>query len=747
MDIRKLIGQMTLEEKASLCSGMGFWHTKAIERLGIPSVMLCDGPHGLRKQADAGDHLGLNESVVATCFPTAAGVAASFDRELAHWLGETLGAECQAEDVGIVLGPGANIKRSPLCGRNFEYYSEDPYLSGEMAAAHIRGVQSQNVGASLKHFAVNNQEHRRMSVDAQVDERALREIYLASFEYAVKGGKPWTVMSAYNKVNGTYASENPFLLTQVLREAWGFEGFTMTDWGACADHVKGVAAGMDLEMPSTGSLNDQKLLQAVEGGALDEVVLDQAVERILRICYRFLENRKRDPDYEREVHNHVARRIARETIVLLKNEGDLLPIGGQKVAFIGQYADAPRYQGTGSSRINTDHVTSALHAVRSVSHVTYARGFDDASDLTDQELLAEAVQTAAEAEIAVLFVGLPDTYESEGFDRAHMRLPENQNELIRAVAKVNPNTVVVLHNGAPVEMPWVGDARAILEAYLGGQAVGGATVDLLFGAVSPCAKLAETFPLKLSDTPAYPFFPGDGDVVRYNESIYVGYRYYDLKEREVLFPFGHGLTYTTFEYSNLRLDSDAIAPGGKLEVTVDITNTGKVAAKEIVQLYVHSAHAGVSRPEQELRGFEKVALEAGETKTVRFMLDSRAFAYWETRIHDWYVESGAYQIRVGASSRDIRLVAGLDIMANKPLPLKVGPDTTLGDILTLPGGQQALEPLTKQFGAMLGGGGDAATAAMMEAVTRYLPLHAVRSFAGDAFTDEVMQGIIDAMNR
>lgn len=748
MDIHHLVSQMTLEEKASLCSGNGYWYTKAIDRLQIPSVMMTDGPHGLRKQIESGDHLGINDSVEATCFPTAAGLASSFDRELLHLLGETLGEECQAEAVAILLGPGANIKRSPLCGRNFEYFSEDPLLSGELAAAYIRGVQSKNVGVSLKHFAVNNQEHRRMTTNAVVDERALREIYLASFEYAVKGGKPWTVMCAYNKLNGVYGSENPFTLTQVLRDEWGFDGFTVTDWGACNEHVEGVRAGLDLEMPSTGTANDQKLVDAVRSGLIAEEVVDRTVERILTICYRYLDNRDASAVYDRGAHHHMARRIARESMVLLKNERQLLPLGKQKIAFIGKYAEKPRYQGTGSSRVNASYILSALEAARSVSKVTYAQGFADQKDATDEKLLAEAVDVAAQADVAVLFVGLPDPFESEGFDRAHMRLPDCQVELIREVARVNDKVVVVLHNGAPVEMPWADDVQAILEVYLGGEAVGGATVDILFGAVSPCGKLAETIPHKLSDTPCHGFFPGDGDTVTYHESIYVGYRYYDMKEMNVRYPFGYGLSYTTFDYSNLRLSSDAIDPDGSITVSVDITNTGKISAKEIVQLYVRSAHEGVSRPEQELKAFEKVALDPGQTKTVRLALDSRAFAYWETRIHDWYVEGGTYEIRVGASSRDIRLSAQVEISANKPLPLRVTPDTPLGDILMLPGAHQVLAPLLKQFeGFMSDDGQDSATEAMGEAVLKYLPLHTVKSFAGDAFPDAMMWQLIHALNR
>lgn len=752
MNIKELIAQMTLDEKAAFCSGLGFWNTKPLERLGIPSVMVTDGPHGLRKQAGVGDHLGINDSVQATCFPTAAALACSFDRSLLYTMGEALGDECQAENVAVVLGPGANIKRSPLCGRNFEYFSEDPFLSGEMAAALIRGIQSKNVGTSLKHFAVNNQEHRRMSVDVHVDERALREIYLASFEYAVKRGRPWTVMCAYNKLDGVYGSENPFTLTKVLRDEWGFDGFTVTDWGACNDHVKGVAAGLDLEMPSLSGDSDRKLANAVRAGEIAESVLDRAVERILTICSLFLENRDKGVIYEREVHDHIARRIARDTIVLLKNEGNLLPLTNGKIAFIGKYAEQPRFQGTGSSRINASHVTSALSAVRSVAKVSYAQGYDDTTDLINQTLLAEAVETAKAADIAVLFIGLPNTYESEGFDRSHMRLPENQLALIDAVASVNAKTIVVLHNGSPVEMPWADHVAAILDVYLGGQAVGGATIDVLFGAVNPSGKLAETIPMKLSDTPCYCWFPGEGDSVTYNESIYVGYRHYDTREMAVRFPFGHGLSYTTFSYGNLTVDKDVVSPDGSLMVTVDITNTGHIAGKEVVQLYVRSAHDGegcVSRAKQELKAFDKVMLEPSETKTVRFTLDPRAFAYWESRIHDWYVESGAYELHVGASSRDIRLKTSITISPNKPLPINITADTPLCDLLTLQGAQAVLGPLLEGMKGIAGPPekNDPTTVAMMDAAMRELPLHAVRNMAGGHFTDEIMRGLLAALTQ
>ncbi|MCL1795389.1 MAG: glycoside hydrolase family 3 C-terminal domain-containing protein [Clostridia bacterium] len=751
LDIPQMISQMTLEEKASLLSGNGFWWTKGVERVNLPPVMLTDGPHGLRKQRQAGageDHLGIHDSIESTCFPTAAGLACSFDRSLMHLLGETLGEECQAEDVAVLLGPGANIKRSPLCGRNFEYFSEDPYLSGEMAAAHIRGVQSKHIGTSLKHYALNNQEHRRMSVDVRVDERAMREIYLASFEGAVKGGKPWTVMCSYNKVDGVYASENPFLLTQVLREEWGFDGFTVTDWGACADHVKGVLAGMDLMMPATGTWQDEALVKAVQAGEVSEALIDQAVARLLTIIRRYLENRDVDALYDRGAHHDIARRIARESMVLLKNDGNLLPLGSQSVAFIGKYAANPRYQGAGSSLINASRIEDAVSAVKPVADIVFAPGFDDAGD-ENPVLLYEAVEAAKKADVAVLFVGLPAAYESEGFDREHMCLPKQQVGLIEAVRAVNENVVVVLHNGSPVEMPWAKDVPAILEAYLGGQAVGGAVVDILFGAENPSGKLAETFPHELSDTPCYMFFPGDGDTVRYNESVYVGYRYYDTKGMDVLFPFGHGLSYTTFEYGNLRLSGADMPLGGQLTVEVDITNTGAVAGREIVQLYVRSAHSGISRPIHELRGFEKLSLSPGETRTAVFTLDSRAFAYWEVRIHDWHVEGGSYEIQVGASSRDIRLTAPVTVSAVRPLPQHVDMDTTLGDILALPGGAQIIGPIMKGFETLADDSAakDEGSAAIFDAIARYMPLHGILSFAGGQVTKEMLQEIVAMLNR
>lgn len=748
MDIQRIISEMTLEEKTALLSGKDFWHLKGVERLGIPEIMVTDGPHGLRKQAGTSDHLGLNASVPATAFPTAAATACSFDRELIYEMGEALGEMCQQEDVAVILGPGTNIKRSPLCGRNFEYFSEDPYLAGEMAAALILGVQSKNVGTSVKHFAMNNQETRRMSVSVLADERTKREIYLAPFETAIKKGKPWTVMCSYNKIGGVYSSENRRLLNDLLRGEWGFEGMTMTDWGACSDHIEGVRAGMDLAMPSLGDSADKQLADAVRDGVLDEKYVNEAVERVLNVIQKFTENRKKDPDFFLGAQHHQARKIARESAVLLKNDG-VLPLKSKgKIAFIGAFAETPRYQGGGSSHINASEITSALQAVRSVAKVEYAKGYSIDTDQVNPELQAEAVALAKKADVAVLFVGLTDAYESEGYDRSHMRMPENQNALIDAVCAVNDRVVVVLHNGSPVEMPWTDKVGGILEMYLGGQAVGGAAVDLLFGAVSPSGKLAETFPMHLEDNPSYLNFPGNGDQVEYREGIYVGYRWYDTRKMPVRWAFGHGLSYTQFEYSNLRVNKEKIAQGEGVHVAIDVKNVGHMGAKEVVQLYVHSVHDGVARPEQELKGFEKVYIAPGKTETVEFELNPRAFAYYESAIRDWYVEGGAYEIRIGASSRDVRAAKTIEIEAGKPIPVRVTMDTTFGDLMKIPGSQPILQPVMGGMMAQFGGvPEDDSMSGMMDAMVGFMPLHALKSFGGGQVSDKMLEEMIAALNR
>jgi beta-glucosidase len=604
-------------------------------------------------------------------------------------MGEALGEEAIAEGVSIVLGPGVNIKRSPLCGRNFEYFSEDPYLSGEMAAAHINGVQSKGIGTSLKHFAANNQETRRFSSDSIIDERTLYEIYLPAFKKAVTAAKPTTVMCSYNRLNGTYASENKELLTRILRDEWGFDGVVVSDWGAVNDRIMALEAGLELEMPAWGGyINDKKIAEAVKNGELPESVLDQAVERLLRLVERVVIKEKKE--YDKEKHDALARRIAAESIVLLKNDG-LLPLKKDaRIAFIGEFAEKPRYQGAGSSQVNPIKLTSALEAAVSYCKVDYAKGYiAGACEDADPALEAEAVAAAKKADVCVLFVGLPPAYESEGFDRGHMRLPPGQIKLIEAVTAANPNLVVVLHNGAPVEMPWAEAVPAILEGYLGGQAGGGAVCDILFGAANPCGKLAESFPKKLSDNPSYLYYLGECDTNEYREGIFVGYRYYDAKEAEVLFPFGHGLSYTTFEYSNLRLGAAEIKDTEKLNVSVDVTNTGQMAGKEIVQLYTGAKDKDdrVIRAPKELKGFEKVELKPGETKTVTFELDKSAFAYFSAKIHDWHVLTGAYRVMIGRSSRDIPLEGEINVSSDVKIPMKADINTPVRDLLRMNGGE------------------------------------------------------------
>ncbi|PFE01324.1 glycosyl hydrolase [Bacillus cereus] len=754
-DIKQIISQMTLEEKASLCSGLDFWNTKGIERLGIPSIMVTDGPHGLRKQAEGADHLGIYNSVPATCFPSAVGLASTWNKELIKQVGVALGEECQAEHVGVLLGPGANIKRSPLCGRNFEYFSEDPYLSSQMAANHINGVQSQGVGTSLKHFAANNQEHRRMSTDAIVDERTLREIYLASFEGAVKEAQPWTVMSAYNKVNGEYASENNYLLNDILKNEWGFEGFVVSDWGAVNERVAGLANGLELEMPASFGIGEKKIIDAVNGGQLSVEKLDQAVERLLNIIFKAADNKREHAVYSKDAHHQLARKVARESMVLLKNEDDILPLKkAGTVAVIGGFAKAPRYQGGGSSHINPTKLESILEEIETVSgkntNVLFAEGYDLADDALDENMINVAKEVAAGADTVVLFVGLPDRYESEGYDRKHLHMPENHVQLIEAVAEVQSNIVVVLSNGAPIEMPWIGKVKGILEGYLGGQALGGAIADLLFGDANPSGKLAETFPKVLSDNPSYLNFPGEGDIVEYKEGVFVGYRYYDTKNIEPLFPFGFGLSYTKFEYGNLSINKKEIKDTETVSVSVNVKNTGNAVGKEIVQLYIKDVESSVIRPEKELKGFEKVELQPGEEKTVTFTLAKRAFAYYNVELKDWYVETGEFEILVGKSSKEIVLHESIYVQSTTFIRKPVHRNTLLGDLFT----DQSLAPIAKELMAKALEGsplasmseGDSDTSELMDAMLGYMPLRALVNFSAGAFTEEMLSEMIELLN-
>lgn len=698
MNIKELISKMTLEEKAGLCSGLNFWETKPVDRLCIPSILMTDGPHGLRKvshQLAGGSLLDDSEkSVPATCFPPAALSACSFDRELLRELGEAIADEAIAENISIVLGPGVNIKRSPLCGRNFEYFSEDPYLAGEMGASFIKGTESKGVGTSLKHYTANEQETRRWSSDSQIDERTLREIYLPAFEKSVKAGKPATVMCAYNKVNGEYASENHRLLTEILRDEWGFDGVVVSDWGAVNDRVKGLKAGLELEMPGVAvPSNDEDIVKAVKSGELSEETLDLAVRRLLNLIARTLNEGEAKP-FDKEKHNLLALKIASESMVLMKNDNSILPLKKDvKVVFIGEFAESPRYQGAGSSEVNPIKMTSALDAVKDNKNVTYCKGYNtNRCDEPDEALVSEAVAAAKDADVCVLFVGLPPAYESEGYDRTHMRMPGGQNKLIEAVCAVNKSVVVVLHNGSPVEMPWVSKVDGLLEAYLGGQAGGAAVVDILFGAVNPCGKLAESIPLKLSDNPSYLYYFGERDVTEYREGVFVGYRYYDTKEMAVQFPFGYGLSYTAFEYSNLKLDKTEMKDTDILTVTIDVKNTGSVAGKEIVQLYVGVKEKDdrLIRADKELRDFAKVSLNPGETKKVKFMLDKTAFMYYNTEMSDWHVLTDVYKIMVARSSRDIAACAEVKVESTVEIPFKAHVNTTIRDIKRMKNGEEFL---------------------------------------------------------
>lgn len=751
-DFKKMVSELTLEEKAGLCSGLNFWRTKSVERLGIPSIMMTDGPHGLRKQqGGSGDHLGIGDSTPSTCFPSGAGLASSWNRALVEQVGTALGEECQAEDVSIVLGPALNIKRSPLCGRNFEYFSEDPFLSGELAASHIRGVQSQGVGTSAKHYAVNNQEHRRMTVDAVVDERTLREVYLAGFEGAVKQSQPWTVMSAYNKVNGEYASENSYLLTDILRNEWGFEGFVVSDWGAVNERVASLTAGLELEMPGNGGLGDNKIIAAVNNGDLTLEQLDLAVERILQIVFKATDHSIQDADYSREEHHQLARTVAAESMVLLKNNDNLLPLSKDaKIAIIGELAKQPRYQGGGSSHIvptKLDIPFEEIHtAMGGSSEVVYAQGYELAKDDVDNDLIAEAVQAAVLADVAIVFAGLPDRYESEGYDRLHMRLPDNHTKLIEAIAEAQPNIVVVLSNGSPVEMPWIVQVKGVLETYLGGQASGGAIADLIFGTVNPSGKLAETFPKDLRHNPSHCNFPGEGDRVEYREGLLVGYKHYEARGIEPLFPFGHGLSYTTFEYSDLKVDKETLYDNDILQVSVNVKNTGDRAGKEVVQLYVRDSESSVMRPEKELKGFQKLTLEPGESQTVTFELNKRSFAYYHVELKDWHVETGEFEILIGGSSVTIAERKTVYVTSTVTIKKAFTRNSTLGDIMKNRVGAQMIQAMTQKSTNHATSEASEQTQQMMNAVMLSMPLRGLLAFSQGALTEEKLNGILHQLN-
>ena len=746
-DIEHTLAQLTLEEKASLLSGHDFWNTPAIERDGVhvPAMLLTDGPHGVRKQKADGDELGLGESEPATCFPTAVTLGSTWDTNLTERVGEALGRESRALGLSVLLGPGANIKRDPRCGRNFEYLSEDPVLSGDLAAALIRGIQSQGVGASLKHFAANNQETDRMRVSAEVDQRTLREIYLASFERAVKASDPWTIMCSYNKINGTYASHHRWLLTEVLRDEWGWDGLVMSDWGAVRDRVAAVAAGLDLEMPSSGGRTTALVIDAVHAGTLDEAVVDVAVRRLLHLIAK--SSAVQDaagltaaPTVDFAAHHSLARQAAAAGAVLLRNEptgpdaAPLLPLAGpQGVAVVGEFARTPRYQGAGSSQVNPTELSNALNAFADAwgAPVPFAPGFalaeGPATDATPAALRAEAVALAASATTVVLFLGLPSAAESEGFDRAHLSLPADQLALLDAVAQVNSNIVAVLANGSVVTLSeWQHHTPAIIEGWLSGQAGGAGIVDLLTGAVSPSGRLAETVPVRLEDVPSFGAFPGELGTVRYGEGLSVGYRHYDLRDAAVAYPFGFGLTYTSF-----AIDAVVTGVGADAAVTVTarVTNTGGRAGAEVVQVYIGDPESLVTRPVRELKGFARVALEPGESRTITLELDSRALAYWHPTLERWVVEGGAFTVDVGTSSRDIAASVTIDVEGDDI-------STPLHELSTMR--EMRAHPATAAEGERIVSGLDAGMLAMVDD----FPLTVVADFGMAGFDRAALDRII-----
>lgn len=742
-----VVADLTLEEKASLTSGADFWTTKPVERVGLPGITLTDGPHGVRKQRADADHLGIGDSVPATCFPPAVALGSSFDPALLERVGVALGEESRAEGVGVLLGPGINIKRSPLCGRNFEYLSEDPLVSGVLGSALVRGLQSRGVGASLKHFVANNQEADRMRVSADIDQRPLREIYLRGFQRVVEDEQPWTVMCSYNRLNGVYTSEDPWLLTKVLRDEWGFEGLVVSDWGAVNERVTGLAAGLDLEMPASGGRTDAELVAAVRSGVLDERLLDVAARRNVELVQKATRGADADAAYDADVHHALAREVAGASIVLLKNDDAVLPLAagptgvGTAVAVIGELARTPRYQGAGSSQVNPTRLDAALDEIRARAgaDVPFAAGYADDGVVSD-ELVAEAVAAAAAAETVLLFLGVPAALESEGFDREDIELPAAQLALADVVIAANPRTVVVLSNGGVVRLADLADrVPAIVEGWLLGQAGGGAIADVLYGVVNPSGRLAETIPVRLADSPAHLDFPGEHSHVRYGEGLFVGYRWYDARDFEVTFPFGHGLSYTTFAYGEATVESDDTG----LTVRVTVTNTGDRDGAEVVQVYTSLPGSSVMRAPRELKGFAKVALAAGESRVVEVRVRREDLAYWDTRIGAWVVEPGAYAVEVGASSRDIRSTASVDV-EGEPVRVPLTLDSSMGEVLAHPVASQLIQQA-------LAASGDGVTGALMADPSLFkmmasFPIGRLASFPGMAFGREQVEQLLAAAN-
>ena len=755
MNINEVLSKLSLEEKASLCEGLNFWMSRGYPDKGIPSLFMADGPHGLRKQnIKDSDPMGINESETSVCYPTGSTVACSWDRDLLEMMGDCLGQQCFQSGVDILLGPAINIKRSPLCGRNFEYYSEDPFLSGELAAAFVKGLQKNGVIACLKHFCANNQETRRKSVDVIVDERTLRKIYLTSFEIPVRKGGALAVMSAYNKVNGIYPAEHQQLARQILREEWGFKGILLTDWGAMDQIVPSLKAGLTLQMPGNGGYTARKIIKAVEDGRLSIEDLDYAVTSLLYTINKTVEpsnemRKDQKKDVTMESFHALAKKITSESMVLLKNDDQILPLKPTaKIAVIGEMAVKPRYQGSGSSHVNPYRLTSALVEMKKVAeNIRYAEGYIE--DKSSEQLINEAVETARKAEVVVVFAGLPDSYESEAYDREDMKLPDAHNRLIERLAEVNKNIVVVLSNGSPVEMPWVARVKGILEAYLGGEAAGSAICDILFGKTNPSGKLAETFIKKLEDNPSHLNFPGELDRVEYREGIFVGYRYYEKKKITPLFAFGHGLSYTTFEYSDLELDKAEMLDTETLNVSFKVKNTGEYRGKEIVQLYVANNEGQIIRPEKELREFAKIDLKPGEEKTVNFELGKRAFAYYNVELRDWHVNSGVYTICVGAASDDIRLKKDIKITSAVRIKRKVTRNTLLKDIMEEPRLDNIIQLVLNEIKDKLPfnlGNMDLEHDKLARSLLNNMTLNSLSAYIGEDLSDEKLDLLIDKLN-
>lgn len=693
--IEELIRQMTLEEKIRFLSGKNFWVTVPFEHLGISSMEVADGPYGLRKQEGISDHMGWNKSRPAVAYVSGPGMAASWDRELIREVGNHLATEAKANGVDILLGPAINIVRTPLCGRNFEYYSEDPCLTGKIATAYITGVQEKGVGTCIKHFAANNQEVDREYIDARIDERTLREIYLAAFEEPIKKAKPWSVMTALNKVNGSYCSENSWLLDTVLREEWGYEGFVMSDWNGVNHRARAVKAGLDLEMPCSHGIGDERIREAYDQGYLDEQDIDRCVRRLLTAVLKSEENRDPKAVWKEEEHHEFVGKLAEQCMVLLKNEEGLLPLAPEKtVAVLGEFAKEPRFQMEGSALVNPTRYDIPLTEIsrQCMGNVLYAKGCSEDEEEHRREL-DRAREAAGQADVAIVMIGLPKGVEAEGLDRKNIDMPVRYNELVEAVAEVQPNTVVVLLNGSPVAMPWVHKVKAVLECFLGGQAMASALANILYGKANPSGKLPVTFPEKLTHTPAYFNYPGQGGQVHYDERVFVGYRYYDTKGIEPLFPFGHGLSYTTFAYSDLILGSSSITDQEKLKVSLTVTNTGDREGSEVVELYVKNPRGAVLRPDKELRDFAKIHLKAKESGRVEFELDARAFSYYDTELQSFYAPEGVYQIQAASSSADIRLTGEVKVTPIFRKRKEITGWSTIGDLKKTRAGRKMIEDI------------------------------------------------------